>query len=86
MIRINLLSEGKAKKGKGAKVAVAATPGGPPPWLVPLGVVIMVVTLGTTFGLYLKFKANANEMTAVFEALAMSGIAFLVTGTLPQEE
>ena len=45
MIRINLLQQPKATKGKGAKVAVASTPGGPPPGLVPLGVALLVITL-----------------------------------------
>lgn len=64
MIRINLLQQAKATKGKGAKVAVASTPGGPPPWLVPLGIGILVLTLAVLGGLYFKVSSEANAKAA----------------------
>ena len=62
MIRINLLQQPKATKGKGAKVAVATTPGGPPPWLVPMGIGVLVLTLGILGGWYFKVSSDADKL------------------------
>ena len=64
MIRINLLQQPKATKGKGAKVAVATTPGGPPPWLVPVGIAVLVLTLVVLGGWYFKVSSDADKLTA----------------------
>ncbi len=62
MIRINLLEEAKAKKGKGAKVAVAAAPGGPPPFLIPLGIGLLALTLAGMFGWWYQVKSTADKL------------------------
>ena len=64
MIRINLLQQPKSTKGKGARVAVTTTPGGPPPWLVPLGIATLVLTLGVLGGWYVKVNRDANAKAA----------------------
>lgn len=56
MIRINLLQEGKSKKGKGPKVAVASTPGGPPTVLIPVGIGL-VLLVGAILG-FMYFSAK----------------------------
>lgn len=64
MIRINLLEEAKAKKGKGAKVAVAATPGGPPRWLIPAGVAFSAILILLMGAWYFKVHSEAEKKVA----------------------
>ena len=56
MIRINLLQEAKSKKGKGPKVAVAATPGGPPAVLSFIGIGLLLLTAAILGFMYLSSK------------------------------
>jgi Tfp pilus assembly protein PilN len=62
MIRINLLQEAKSKKGKGPKVAVAATPGGPPTVLIPVGIGL-VLLVGAILGvMYFSAKSQYDTL------------------------
>ncbi len=61
MIRINLLQEAKSKKGKGPKVSVASTPGGPPTVLIPVGIGLVLLA-GAILG-FMYFSAKSQYET-----------------------